>query len=366
MRKIRKIIRDILPYGFVKAVKEKNCPATFWELYRQYVESGKHCEFKEKSSFKQMISVQGFGFSGASAVIDLLREYDKTIVFGFIGYDNTKAQKNKFSMEVDFLRLAGGLLEFEKYIESHNFFQNDALIQRFMMMAQKVPFFWEISDARELFFEFFKRISFTLRGDMTTWCFNRHLPQADEKHRQLFFLREMTVHEYRKLCREFINSLFSLVEQNNKDLLVLDQFFCDGTYDDYNRNYEYCPNLKTIHVCRDPRDMYAETRGYNLEWPNQTAESFIEWFKIYASGRKIVDTEDYIVVRFEELVLNYDVTVKKIEKYLGLKRIQHIACKTAFDPAISSRSVYLWKKHPEYNEVYRKIEAALPEYLYNN
>lgn len=203
---------------------------------------------------------------------------------------------------------------------------------------------------------------------MTRSYYNVHLQPADERNPQIFFLRDMSITEYRNLCRKCINSLFETLYKNNpKEILVLDQFFTDGNYNDFERNYAYCPNLKTINVWRDPRDIFEEAKWFGAEWlPTQNADSFVQRFLISVSGRTISDTDDYISIRFEDLVLNYDATIKKIEMYLGLKPEQHIAPKSAFDPSISNHSVRLWKQYTKYNKEYNIIAQDLSQYLYTD
>lgn len=367
--KFTKLIKPIVPYGLVMWSREKKKrKATFWELYEDFLEKDTHIDLKDNSPFKQLVSIQGSGHSGSSAVMDVLREYDNTLSLGEVDLINSIATPDEYSMEVDFLRLAGGMLEIEKYIGSNNHFHNDALLQRFMLMAQNTPFYRFSIEGRNILFEFFRRISYSLGGVMQQSYYNIHLPQADVKHPQIFFLRDMSLEEYRNLCRRCINSLFdSLYQKKPKEILVVDQFFADGNYTDFNRNYEYCPNLKTIYVWRDPRDVFKEAKWFGAEWlSTKNAEVFVAYFKHVAAGRTITDTKDYLSVRFEDLCLHYEETVARIENYLGLKPEQHVAPKTCFEPNISGRSVRLWQKYPKYKEEYERIAQALPEYLYND
>ena len=366
--KFSKLIKPIIPYGLVMWSRERKRKATFWDLYKEFLEKGTKVEFQKESSFKQVVSVQGWGHSGSSAVVDMLREYDTVLPVGGVDLINSLAKIDDYTIEVDFLRLAGGMLEIERYLDGNNFFQNDAVLQRFMLMARSTPFFYASDETRNILFEFFKRISISFGGVMSRSHYNTYLQQADERNPQIFFLRKMSLKEYRELCRTCINSLFATLNRTNKKkILVLDQFFGDGNYEDFKRNYDYCPNLKTIFVWRDPRDVFEEAKWVGAEWlPTKDAESFIEWFRVITSDQKICDTEDFISVRFEDLCLHYEETKSRIEKYLGLTPKQHVAPKTAFDPGISIRSVRLWQKYTELNKEYEKIAKALPDYLYKN
>ena len=61
--------------------------------------------------------------------LDLLSEVDVCDVVG-TDINNTSKEEDHHSLfESDFLRVSGGLFEIEKYVDSNNFFQNDAAIK---------------------------------------------------------------------------------------------------------------------------------------------------------------------------------------------------------------------------------------------
>ena len=213
--KLTKLLKAIVPYGLVRLSQKRKRKSTFWELYKEFLTSGKKVEFLETSSFKYIVSIQGFGHSGSSAVMDVLREYDNTLSLGEVDIINSVATPNEYAMEVDFLRLSGGMLEIENFIGKHNQFHMDALLQRFMLLAQNTPFFNNSVEARNILFEFFRRISIRLGDVMTRSYYNVHLQPADERNPQIFFLRDMSITEYRNLCRKCINSLFETLYKNN-------------------------------------------------------------------------------------------------------------------------------------------------------
>ena len=54
-----------------------------------------------------------------------------------------------------------------------------------------------------------------------------------------------------------------------------------------------------------------------------------------------------MTLRFEDLVLDYDRSVKKIEEFVGLSPERHDRPRSAFDPARSKANIGLWKKWPD-------------------
>ena len=75
MKKIRSVIRDILPYKLV-AERKRN---KFWDNAASMEETT--VELSEECLFDNIVSVEGFGATGSSAVIDLVREYRDTVAW---------------------------------------------------------------------------------------------------------------------------------------------------------------------------------------------------------------------------------------------------------------------------------------------
>ena len=70
-------------------------------------------------------------------------------------------------------------------------------------------------------------------------------------------------------------------------------------------------------------------------------------------------------VQFEDLIYNYDSTIKGIEKFVGPILGTHVNSKKYFDPAISIANTHVYPNYPEDAEAITKIECELKEYLYN-
>ena len=66
MKKLRLYIRDIMPYKLV-AERKRN---KFWDDAASMKETA---ELSEECLFDNIISIEGFGATGSSAVIDLIR-----------------------------------------------------------------------------------------------------------------------------------------------------------------------------------------------------------------------------------------------------------------------------------------------------
>jgi len=365
MKKIRKIIRDVLPYGIVKAIKDKRYiePDTsvvaFWKMYQDYLNRGEYVTLKQNSPFETVVSVCGLNYTGSSAVVDLLREYDNLTTIGWDDPHVNLVKHDDFNFEVTFLITPGGLMEFERFLKSHNIGHNSALLKRYMDMAYCSPLFWQRPEIRPYCFEFFRHVCTTI--------FNPFAP--DETDKSSWFpatatlLNNMSVAQYRNLCRRFLNSIFSVMqdERRPQNMLVLDHLF---TLDDWNteQNLCYVPNAKSIVVIRDFRDLFAF--GNISKWksiPYRDATKFVEYYKYH---KRLFNNNDYLVIWLEDMVQDYQGTKERIENYLGIESAWHARPRTTFVPEISAKYQGLWKIYPEWQDAYRLIEKELPEFCY--
>lgn len=369
-KKIKHIVRWFTPYGVVRWYRQRQHVSiempkeTFMNSYRKYLNSGQRVEFAEQSPFKTVVSVQGFGYSGSGAVVDLLREYDSTIVVGNVDSEGSVTAENIRCAEVDILRLAGGLFEVEKYIGSNNIFQNDALLHRIVAQIENSELYLEYEETRPYFYEYLRNICIVLTNYPQVQFYNTYLDYKGNN--DIFYLLELTLHKYRTICRRFLNALFSIIKGNsNASILVLDQFVGDVEFD--TRKYvDYIPNLKMITVYRDPRDVYTFANTDDIGWlPHNSVDDFVEWYSILTKHYNLKEAKDYMVVQFEQLIVNYEEVVSNIEDYVGLKDSLHTRKFKNLDPSVSYKNLFIWKQSTIDRDAFEKINKVLMSYCYN-
>jgi hypothetical protein len=126
-------------------------------------------------------------------------------------------------------------------------------------------------------------------------------------------------------------------------------------------------DTKIIYVERDPRDIYLlyrfydknhTTGGYPLSMP-----AFCDH---YRSQRKNVlpKNENILTLNFEDLVLDYEASKEKIERFCGLKSTDHINPLQHFIPDISAGNIGLYREDKRGAADLAIIEQQLPEFLY--
>ena len=72
---------------------------------------------------------------------------------------------------------------------------------------------------------------------------------------------------------------------------------------------------------------------------------------------------DTLLIRFEDLVLKYDETTKKIMDFIGMDASRHINPKLFFDPSVSVANIGAYR-YFEDQEFIRQIEERLSKYCY--
>lgn len=352
---IKKLLIDILPYGIVSKIKRNNAVRR-----RNLIKTDCKEELPDvKIKYPEIVCIHGFGYSGHTALLDLLREYDGCYEFGYI---QNRADR---AFEIDFMRLAGGLFDMERYIGSSNIFQNDSAIHRMLSQFKSVYLVKTNEECRALVSKFVSSIIEQETEYSYRFYYNMFLSDAYDYDTAIYYLKYMSVTEYRDIARKFLASLLNVFYQENHQCLFLNHFFNDFEFDIKKYN-EYIPNVKILVLYRDPRDVYTFTKMKNVEWiPHNTVNNFITWCKACYRHFNQNSTE-YLPIRFEELILDYNNTVNRIEKCLNLKPSQHKSPFSYLNPEISKKNVGIWKDHQgEYGEDYKVIEKELIDYCYN-
>lgn len=337
---IRTFIKGITPYSLV--IKRRNKQKDFAQRISK---SNNIKEIKDcNPNYKTIVSVQGFGYSGSGAVLDLLREYSNSLVLGYIDPEMRSSNKNCLA-EIEILRLPGGLYEIENNLNVENVYFNDALLNRTVALFENSALYKLDERIKDLFTSFFISITSQRITNLSKTYYNGYLYNPDER-KDIYFLKQLSKGEYINKCRNLLTHIFNTLH-NGDDYIIADQLFSDSEFN-IDRNLLYVPNLKTIIVVRDPRDTYAWALKKNIEWiSHHTVEEFVIWYRNqYQKIDEIKDDSRCLIIKYEDLVLNYELTVKNIEQYLGYNTNQHIKKLEYFDPKISNKFIGLYKSLP--------------------
>lgn len=334
---------------------------------------------------KKIITCAGFGGSGSSAITDILKEFEQVNSLG--DFEFTLAH------ELD------GLSDLEYYIvENKHRLNVDAAIYRFSDLINR------ISNGYEEYISDFSKISKRYIEDITNLKWEGHWHNHEIRYsrfkRAIYFkiptkLQKITskfkksnyeiVPKFKKeemyfaflsedefliKTKKYTEDIIKNIKSNkeiNKDIIAMDQLISPNNIKRYSR---YFNNLKVIVIDRDPRDLYLLNELYWKEgWiPSYKIDIFIEWFKKTRECYDEVNKSDNaLLIKFENLIYDYNNEIKKIYKFLDLNEANHINKKEYFNPNISIKNTSLWKKEEakQYLDNIKKIEKELDIYCYH-
>lgn len=365
---IKSLFGLLIPIGLKERMdyKKEFAPNRFLGGYKKFLaeKPAGPGETVPVRNYKQVISVTGFGYSGSGAVLDLFAECDNCLNVG----DSDKNTYDKVDVtigyETDFVRLAGGLFEIEKFVGCNNFFQNDALINRFIKCIENFPPFMGDERIRNCFYEFFDEIVELKLMDVECNAYNIFL-YPRKKRSSIFFLKKLTVREYRAIANKLLVKLFNILNYSNSDFLVFDQLLSDGDLD-AKKNNDYISNVKSIIVYRDPRDIYAFAKKTDMPWiPHDNVDNYIIWYQIMVRNLDLNDKNN-LVVQFERLITDYDNETRRILEYAGLSAESHNPQKKGkrLNPGFSIRNVGIWRQNDLLTTEFEKIKQALGMYCF--
>ena len=319
-------------------------------------------------TYKRLIFSCGFGWSGSGAVGDLLREY---------------APVTSIPIEFDLARAAGGLYNLEKAFDTCNIFERDAVFRIFMTLVDSV-----YTNSREFYDDrFLDETKSFLEGliDYVTKSSIEfeHCPHLRAlgtrairrifgldsivNEKSIFFLKEMSVLEYRKLAAKYIRAILSQVEA--RDCLLMDQGCADCSAD-LDRFGDYFGPFKAIYTYRDPRDVFASAylacqRGEERGHIPSDPAVFVRWYKRALEPFRGISHPNLMLVRFEDLVIDSDKVIQQIESFLGFTKSDHVHANTLFVPEESCAvSMGLWRDFPDQNQIHY-IGERLSEFCFN-
>lgn len=167
--------------------------------------------------------------------------------------------------------------------------------------------------------------------------------------------------EFLKNTQDYIDALCEAMNTEEKEYVLLDQPFSPGNLARYIR---YVKNVKTIIVDRDPRDVYIFQKNIKEHTLPKDPHEFCTVFR--DSRRRIADIPEgsCLFVTFEDMIYNYDESVRRVLSFVGLDESHHTRKKERFNPDVSIKNTRLWEKYPEYEKDIKIIEKELQEYLY--
>lgn len=329
---------------------------------------------------KKIIVPTGYMGSGSSAVTDILREYK--------GIDTKNAD-----YEYIFLHMPDGVFDLEdKLLLNNNALRSDEAIKNFRNKISdlySLRGWWPgnykkyVSDnflnivdkyIQKIKFDSFNGVWYyheKYRGyklykraiiNRILKLFNKP-PKLDNFNIEYTFVKPDKFYKY---TGEFIKDFVLELNKDNKDSVVLDQLLLPHNVyrlDKYTKHLD----IKVVIVERDPRDVFIMNKYI---WPKKSLqvlypEDVYKFCRYYKEMREneIKNNYDALRIKFEDLIFNYDNSIKRIENYLNLSPNDHIAKRKYFNPDISINNIQIYQQE-KYKKEVEVIEKELENYLY--
>lgn len=334
---------------------------------------------------KRIIVPTGYMGSGSSAITDLVAEF--------------KDCQNEFkSFEYILLHCPNGLFDLEdKLLKGNNAIRSDEAIRTFEFQMKKLydKKFWWVGNYKKIIGDKFMDLTKEYLNNIEQFNYSGFWYTHEEVNNKMFWklllrkpIKILTLNkvkfnkvlkysdgmrisyikekDFYKYSHDYIYKLVNEISKG-KENIILDQFVLP--FNLYRIDNYFDDDLKVIVVERDPRDVFIlnkyiwPDKGITVPFPDDV-NKFCEVYKQMRESEIKANSRKIYRVKFEDLVYNYDKTIKEITKFLGFQEKDHINKKTRFKPELSIKNTQLFRDKKYLNEN-KIIEKELKEYLYD-
>ena len=332
----------------------------------------------------RIIIPTGYMGSGSSAITDLISEYE--------GYDADNG-----SFEYVFLHCPNGLFDLEdKLLKGNNALRSDEALHSFRQEMKELydrRFWWpgnyktrvgekfiDITDdfvksliefEPNYYWYYQEKLDFKAFLQMAVRkCFlvvsgGRIVLKKPLTHPQMWLAMPSSEEFYAK-AKVFLKRIWTELGIDRKNL-ILDQLLLPFNLDRM-QNY-FDENAECFVVERDPRDVFISNK---YVWTKQDCpipyptdvHDFCKMYKKMRLMERHNENKHVHVFQFEDLIYNYEISVERVQKILGISANEHTKPRTMFNPDKSIHNTQLFRSR-DYKEEIQIIETELGEFLYD-
>lgn len=335
---------------------------------------------------KKLIVSSGYMGSGSSAITDLLSEFESCV-------------NDHKSFEYVFLHCPNGLFDLEdKLLYGNNAIRSDEAIRSFQEQMKKLydKKFWWVGNYKKIIGPEFMDITNEFVDSITQYKFDGYWYTHEEVNLKMFLklllrkpfriisknklftdkvlkyndgmkLTYIKPDEFYKKAQKYISDVLKIIVKDS-DNVIMDQLLLP--FNMYRVDNYFGNELKAIVVERDPRDVFIlnkyiwDDKKIGVPFPKDVNE-FCEFYKNMRESEHIIDSDKVLRVCFEDLIYNYEDSVKIISKFVGFNEKQHINKKTRLNPNLSIKNTQVFNGNIKYKKEVEIIEKKLTKYLYN-
>lgn len=340
---------------------------------------------RQLTDIPKIIALQGIYYTGSSTLVGLFQEFDNMRVVGYSEPSWVKKCDTSTQSECCFFSNSGFIemiqafnnetpevinYRIRKFIYNvNNAYKNkgitaweklsDLYNETFREITQELLL--SILDLDDKTREFMKTHLFphgTWENNDATYDSCNFILSKGKRRYLAYRFANISEEDFNCYIADYLEKFFLII--SGKEYVVYDQFLPRKSLEIVNK-YLRTP-IKQIVVIRDPRDQFLSADRRDITWLPRTAQGFIN-HNIGRLKEFPPDNPDRLIVRFEDLVLNYEKTKNKVMSFIGLDPQNHVAPKSVFDPSISVQNVGGYR-HYYRQEFMKEIENGLKEYCF--
>lgn len=329
-----------------------------------------------------IVSISGYGNSGASAVIDYLKGYDEIQVYDFIllhsefqiihEVDGINDLKYYLTKSCDRVACNTAIKRFKRLLEHGKWGRGMRLILGdkydqwcHSFLDDIIVASWKgknsAFDADDVRNDSSNKLGRYVERKIDTFV-NRINSKWNYPPKQARFFSILSESDFDIIAKNHIKVLFSYLHIDNDKINVIDQLF---SITRSSLGMEFVDGVKTIIVVRDPRDIYVTSilhREYSRFMPNSDVVEFIKYYR--AINSFIDKSDDILIIQYEDMIYKYDETSRIIRDFLGISSSPEHEFEL-FNPLISVKYTHRVELYEKVINDVAIIEKELPEFLYN-
>ncbi len=329
-----------------------------------------------------IISTCSFGSTGSSVITDYLKEFDNIRVMD--------------KLELTWISEVDGIIDLDYHLNNPHSRTGDSIfaIERYKTLCKsKLSLFEKRGVQKELFENSLNEFLDSIVMAKWKWykpsnepvplwmdIMNKILRKTRWIYKwQLKNKRQWEGFPYADVCfsvkpqnfesavKKHIKDVFIAFGAKEDETLAFDQLFPGNNPQSC---FKFFDDPYAIVVDRDPRDLYAFARTVLLKgaaghiMPLNDVRDFVTYYKALRDKQPYKElNERVLLLRFEDLVYNYDSATQKLRDFLHLGENPHP--RSIFDPSMSMANTQVWKRYPEFQNEINYIERELKDYLFD-
>lgn len=323
-----------------------------------------------------IIGITGYGATGASACIDLLKEFDEIQSYRS-GFEFQLLQQPDGICDMKYYLTNAGrrlsticsLRRFEKNISNpRNFHINRVTGGKYKALTQEyfdalVQLSWNGKSSYDpvdmqsiLNAMWLRRPNRALHRLLAR--VNKDWTWPPAQKRNFSFLNE---EEFNQITTKYLYAVLESCGFSMEKPLMLEQIFDTASPTE---GMEYFQDARSIIVDRDPRDVFIITnvtlKSFCGFMPNSgNVEDFVTYYRALHKTRSQDPRVMYL--QYEDLIYDYESTIAALAEFTGL---DHVKKGVYFKPQCSINNTQQYLNHPEVRSSIEYIEEHLADLLY--